>query len=340
MPDKTLCLKVPRERANEAIKLAKRHGVIDENYRVFRDAEYVYVPVKADSASLATDGWEVVECSPPRSEREERPKPPSYDLIGDVAIVRSNVLEFLGEDEVVKALTAHHKRLRAIYVKQETVDEFRIPVLRLIWGEPVEEVVVREYGLSFKVKLGKVYFNQRLSEEHRRVASEVSPGEVVLDLFAGVGGFSIHAASMSYVRVVANDLNPHAYECLVESIKLNKKALKGTVIPFNEDASRIPELVSCRKCFDRVIANLPRKSLDFADVYSELLRPGGVLYLYALSYDPESTAEEIYRRMGEWRIAASRLVLEYAPRAGIYLFKLVNPEDNQLNPQGRLRVPQ
>ena len=340
MEDKTLCLKVPKNRANEAIKEAKRRGVFDENYKVFRDAEHVYIPVRADSANLPVEEWELVECSPPRAERREKPKTPSYDLIGDVAIVRSNVLEFLGEDEIVRALTAFHKRLRAIYVKEETVDEFRIPLLRLIWGEPVEEVSVREYGLSFKVRLGKVYFNQRLGEEHHRVASEVSPGETIADLFAGVGGFSIHAASMTYVRVVANDLNPHAYECLLENVRLNKKALKGTVIPFNEDASRIPELVSCRKCFDKVIANLPRKSLDFADVYSELVKPGGVLYLYVLSYDPETTTEEIYRRMGEWRIISSRLVLEYAPRAGIYLFKLVNADNNEPNQQDRFRIPQ
>jgi len=71
--------------------------------------------------------------------------------------------------------------------------------------------------LQFKVKLGEVYFNPRLSEEHHRLAEATKSGEVVVDAFTGIGGFAIHIASLKTSLVIANDANPVAYKLLVET---------------------------------------------------------------------------------------------------------------------------
>lgn len=321
-----ICLEVPASEAEEAIRGLRARGLLDPGHRITREGRSVYIPVispDAVSGDPHYSRYRLVPCSPPRIERPSERKAPSFDLVGDVAIVRRNAVEYFGEEEVVEAIRSYHKRLRAIYVKDETVDEFRRPVLRLLWGEEVREVVAKEYGLSFLVKLGEVYYNQRLSEEHRRLASEVGHGELVADLFSGVGGFSIHIASMRYARIIANDLNPAAYECLTRNISLNMKKLRGTVIPFNMDAREIGDLAPAPSLFDRVIANLPRHSLKFADLYDYLLRKGGVLHLYVLSYDIDSTLEDIQAALPGWGIRGRRLVLEYAPRAGIFRVDLV-----------------
>ena len=54
-------------------------------------------------------------------------------------------------------------------------------------------------------------------------------------MFCGVGPLSVKAAvKRPKLKVLANDLNPIAFEYLQKNIKLNK--IKERVLPFNMDA--------------------------------------------------------------------------------------------------------
>lgn len=324
-----LCVSVEKHLAEAVLKRLRSRSLVDPDHLVTRSGDSILIPVKdalGVNEALKEVSFKLVECSPPSKQRMRVEKVPSYDLIGGVAIVRDNVLGYMGEAELIQVLRSIHPGLRAIYVKEETVDKYRTPVLRLLWGEPVEEVLVKEYGLSFKVSLGRAYYNPRLSEEHHRVASLVRDGEVVVDLFTGIGGFPVHIASLRTALVIANDLNPEAYRLLCENIALNHRRLKGTIIPLNLDAREVEGYVKVAGRADRVIANLPKWSVEFTDVYDALLRPGGVLHIYVLSYDAESSIMELEARLPGWIHMGSRLVLEYAPRAGIYRFDLAKPD--------------
>jgi tRNA (guanine37-N1)-methyltransferase len=69
----------------------------------------------------------------------------------------------------------------------------------------------------------KVYFSPRLSQERLRIAQKVRGGEVVIDMFAGVGPFSIQIAKkFNNVKVYAIDTNPVAIQFLKQNIALNK----------------------------------------------------------------------------------------------------------------------
>ena len=81
----------------------------------------------------------------------------------------------------------------------------------LIGGSGNTETVHREYGCVYNLDISKVYFSPRLSYEHYRVASQVQEEEIVIDMFAGVGPFSILIAkNHEHVKVYAIDLNPEA----------------------------------------------------------------------------------------------------------------------------------
>ncbi|EMG48434.1 hypothetical protein G210_1005 [Candida maltosa Xu316] len=100
-------------------------------------------------------------------------------------------------------------------------NKFRTFPLELLAGEPNYVVEQSESGCRFKFDFSKVYWNSRLSTEHERIISKFKPGEVVGDVFGGVGPFAI-PASKKDVIVLANDLNPESYKYLQENIKLNK----------------------------------------------------------------------------------------------------------------------
>jgi tRNA (guanine37-N1)-methyltransferase len=128
------------------------------------------------------------------------------------------------------------------------------------------------------VDLSKAYFSPRLSYEHNRVASLVKDGETVIDMFAGVGPFSILIAKTHNVKVYAIDVNPHAVEFLKKNIRLNR--VEDKVHPILGDAKQVVEekLVAVA---DRVIMNLPEKAIEFVDVACKAIKPtGGIIHFY------------------------------------------------------------
>ncbi|MEM4717147.1 MAG: methyltransferase [Desulfurococcaceae archaeon] len=320
-----LCISVHKSIAEKAIKELRKKRLINENYKIERSGEEVIIPLTNhadDVIELSIGKFNVLTCTPTTRTPLPSLKLPSLDVLGDVVIIREKVTEKWNINELVVNIRRVYPRIKAIWVKEETVDYYRRPLLKLLWGEDVKEIIIKEHGLKFKVKLGEVYFNPRLSEEHHRIAQFARNGEIVIDAFSGVGGFALHIATSKYALVIANDLNPVAYDLLVENIELNRKRVKGTLIPLNLDTRELPSIVR-KESADRLIADLPLWSIEFKDIYSELLRPGGFLHLYKLSQSPMDIEHEIKEVFEEWDVITCKLILEYAPRAGIYRCDLI-----------------
>lgn len=86
-------------------------------------------------------------------------------------------------------------------------------------------VTCKENGCEFKFDFAKVYWNPRLGTEHERVVNLLKSGDVLYDIFAGVGPFSIPAVSKRRVdAVLANDLNPESYRYLIGNYTQNNKS--------------------------------------------------------------------------------------------------------------------
>jgi tRNA (guanine37-N1)-methyltransferase len=77
-----------------------------------------------------------------------------------------------------------------------------------------------ESGCRFKLDFSRVYWNSRLHAEHERLVEQFKPGEVIADVFAGVGPFAIPAAKKG-CGLFANDLNPYSFEYLNVNVVLN-----------------------------------------------------------------------------------------------------------------------
>ena len=134
--------------------------------------------------------------------------------------------------------------LRTAVNKTDSIDStFRFFKMELLAGDDDMAATVNENGCSFTFDFSRVYWNSRLHTEHERVVGMLGRGDVVVDVFAGVGPFSIPAARKGCV-VYANDLNPCSYEALVQNAKKNRVTLNA----FNMDGSEflrkvIPQLI-------------------------------------------------------------------------------------------------
>ncbi len=325
--DSMECVVVSKLMGEFVRKLLLKNSILDKRYRITIHNDKLYIPIvdsRKASNLLEEHGvfFNIVECSPPLGKASSKLEHiPAYDIVGDVVIVRESVIKEWGRGELVSVIKSVYPRVKSIYVKKGTETRYRLSRLELLWGMDVDEVVHREYGLRFYILLHKVYYNPRLSTEHRLVANEVVDGEFVVDMFSGIGGFSLHIACLRNALVLANDLNPYAIECLLRSVELNKKKLKGSVIASLNDAWSIPSFVY-RGRADRIIANLPRGSLDFIEVYNYLSHTGTVLYLYILGSSSKDVVDRVSNSLVDWRVTGVRKVLDYSPYRYVFRVKL------------------
>src|SRR5207253_8226986 len=140
----------------------------------------------------------------------------------------------------------------------------------------------KEYGCLFKVDLSKAICAPRRSTEHQRVVQLVEKGERVVDMFAGVGPFSILIAKrLGDVRVEAIDANPQAVELLQENVRANK--VESKVHAHLGDARKVIQKELTQSA-GRVIMNHPSASKDFIKEACDALRPsGGVIHYYTFA---------------------------------------------------------
>ena len=130
-------------------------------------------------------------------------------------------------------LDKNSPQIKTVVNKTNTIhDVFRFFQMEVIAGENNLYTSVKQDGCIFEFDFSKVYWNSRLQMEHSRLVKLFDRGDVVCDMFAGVGPFAIPAAKRGCI-VYANDLNPASYEALLKNSKLNH--VDNKVHAFNMD---------------------------------------------------------------------------------------------------------
>jgi tRNA (guanine37-N1)-methyltransferase len=207
----------------------------------------------------------------------------SYDIIGDIIIIRIHPELESKRAIIADALHKIYPRVRAIAaipLYSHTAELYRTRDLEVIWGDNIMETTHRESGCVFKVDLKRVFFSPRLSYERMRVARKVSPGETIINLFSGVGCFSIIIAKIQpQTKIYSFDLNPYAFEYMKENVALN--GVEGTVIPILGDAGA--ELKRLEGVADRVLMPLPEEAHSFLPLAVRALnldKGGGIIHYY------------------------------------------------------------
>jgi tRNA (guanine37-N1)-methyltransferase len=206
--------------------------------------------------------------------------PRSFDVIGDIAIIElpSELASY--SVAVGNGVLQANSHVRLVMKKSGDVNgTFRTRPLQPLVGSGGTETVHHEFGCRYHLDVSSVYFNPRLAHERLRVAKQVMRDEVVVDMFAGVGPYSILIAKLQpKSRVYSVDINPSAIRYLKENALTNDVA--DHVIPLLGDARELSRS-ELRNVGDRVIMNLPSEALDYLDAAVQILKDGrGVIHFY------------------------------------------------------------
>ena len=208
------------------------------------------------------------------SESELALVPRSFDIIGDIAVIKLPDSLLHKKHLIGEALVEAVPNVKVALLQTSPVTgDLRLRRLEWLAGEKRTHTIHREYGCLYEVDLAKAYFSPRLQYERRRIAGLVRPGEVVVNMFSGVGCFSIMIAKHSRAeRIYSIDINPDAYEYMKRNVKLNK--VEDRVVPILGDAEKvIDNLLS--GVADRVLMPLPEKNLEYLPSALKALKRGG-----------------------------------------------------------------
>ncbi len=303
---KTHALTVPKAEAEKALKTLRGLKLTDGRLKLGRTGEMVFIPLVREPSGDDVHNIRA-QCATVQftqalfEEREMRPRslidflrgklpdgllsslPCSYDIIGEIGII-----ELFGElvqfsSMIGEGIMEINPHLRIVLRKSGQVSgTFRTAEYKAIAGEGDTGTVHEEFSCLFHLDVTKVYFNPRLSHERMRVARQVKEGERVLDMFAGVGPFSILIAkTRPYSEIYSVDINPDAFRYLKENILLNRVA--DRVVPLLGDAGQLVEANLQGKA-NRVIMNLPSESNRFLSAAVQALREeGGIIHYYTFA---------------------------------------------------------
>jgi tRNA (guanine37-N1)-methyltransferase len=214
--------------------------------------------------------------------------PQALDMIGDIAIIDIPPELKSSENIIGEAILQTHGNIKTVLAKAGAISgTYRVREYDFSAGEQKTQTIHKEFGCRYHVDVAKAYFSPRLSHEHERVGLLVQEGETVVDLFAGVGPFSILIAKKNpTVKVYAVDLNPEAVDLLKVNVRVNR--VENRVLPVLGDARQITSS-KLKGVADRVIMNLPETAIEFVDAACQAIKPdGGIIHFYAFVRSPDS----------------------------------------------------
>lgn len=257
--------------------------------------------------------------------------PSSFDVIGDVLLVKVPDELREHEDDIARALLETTPRVATVAQDEGVTGELRVRALRVLAGRPTTATEHVEYGVRLRVDPATCYFSPRLATERHRVARLVREGERVVDLMAGVAPFALVIAKHSgAARVDAVDLNEAAVAFARENVKLNR--MEGRVFPEHADARAWA--AKHASVADRVVTNLPHSAHAFLEDALRVLKDEGAWHYHCIQSEEglgRHLAELADRARDAGRamtVTATRVVRTYSPQERHYAVDFaVRPRD-------------
>ena len=153
---------------------------------------------------------------------------------------------------------------------------YREPVVEVICGSSATETIHTENEIRYKLDPQKIMFSSGNMTERKRMATISGPSETVVDLFAGIGYFTLPMAVYSKpIKIFSCEINPVAYQYLCTNVVLNH--VTAIVQPLFGDN----RMIAPKECADRVILGYLEESEVFLPTALNCLRTReGILHYH------------------------------------------------------------
>ena len=329
-------LLVPRNRGEEVRQDLVDAGLLRSDLEIRREEESLVLPLAGNPDEVPPAWGSIVEREfriiprkgparyrdlLPWSEEEKESLPRSFDVIGDIVLIRIPP-ELEGRKESIGgALQKFVPGARLVGLDRGVHGADRRREVEPIAGTGPWRTRHKENGVELDVDVERAYFSPRLAREHARVAEEVQSGDRVYDLCCGVGPFAITIAHLGKAsEVTAVDANPEAIALLQATLARYPFAKRIHAL-----VARLEEFLLAAPPVERVVMNLPHEGIKYLPSVARTATPGGRLYYYEVVPRSElgrrgSTLVNALSPIGDFSLAAQRVVHPYSPSSDLVMF--------------------
>ena len=196
---------------------------------------------------------------------------------GDLVLINFNLVESFTERQDMEELCAHLKCSRLACYNSISPTDFRIPRVKMLVGDDPWVVHV-DNGVKYKFNVTRNMFCTGNIVEKLRVSKLNCEGETVVDMFCGIGYFTLQFLVHTGVKCLhAIDWNPEAIDCLRQNLLINDIEDSRCVIHFGDNNQVTPANIA-----DRIYLGLIPTSRSSWKTACKALKfsSGGVLHLH------------------------------------------------------------
>jgi len=283
-PSASLAIRAEKKDTEAILSRVISSELLDKNRKVVAKGGVVEIPIRSSIA-----GYQIVHQDEPEfyrkpldlgqalkgeiSSEAQSLLPRGWYILGDIIVVKIHPALEPCQSKIGQGLLSLYPRCRTVLRDFGIEGRLREPVREVIAGKGTE-TVHRENGVFFKLDACKVMFSAGNLQERMRM-SRVGKDEYVIDMFAGIGYFSLPMAVHSRpARIMAIELNPIACDYLRENIRLNH--VQDIVHPILGDCGELtPQGVA-----DRVVMGMVQVTDRYLQKGIEALRSGGILHYH------------------------------------------------------------
>ena len=228
-------------------------------------------------------------------------------VIGDILVLKNepdNLQELLDLPEVKRIV----KLGRINGPKRE-------PEVKMLVGDNTE-TIHRENHCFFKLDVARIMWSKGNTGERKRMSTLAEDGEIIVDMFAGIGYFSIPIAVHSNpAKIYSLEINPVSYGYLKENIMLNK--VEDIIEPILGDCREFAP----KNFADRVLMGYIGNTHEYLDKAVDIMKPGGIIHYHESVPDKlkfERPPQRIIDAAGgrDVEILNKRIIKKYSP--GVY----------------------
>lgn len=244
--------------------------------------------------------------------------PGSYQIIGDILLIKFRPgLEMREKKAIASAILDLFSYVRTVCEISRITGELRLPKIKILASREKKPKLItthKEHGILYKLDVSKIMFSKGNLLERSRLIKQIRDGEVVADMFAGIGYFSLGIAKFSRAKkIYAIEKNRIAFNFLKENIKLNKIE---NISPILGDCRKIKKIKA-----DRVIMGYFPNTQKFLPAAFRFLKKRGVIHYHniyrekELWFKPLNELENAAKR-ARYKIVSilgRRVVKSYAP---------------------------